>query len=190
MSINLFSHNFKTTFLYYFFNTFGIKNHNTAIKLTWLNCYIFYLLFLTFFLYFIQLDSNPFYFFMYFHIILTNICYFFFNIVYNFIFYNFTFNVNFSSLYLLLNIDDQRLVDTFFLTVNLKTNDFYSFFILDYISNIQLFLYSLIINYLNYPIFILFAVLFFFTSFFSLLALSYLGFYGVFILNLVSLSSL
>lgn len=42
-------------------------------------------------------------------------------------------------------------------------------------------------NYLDYPLFILFGLMFCFTSFISLLTINYLGFYGVFILNLFSI---
>lgn len=45
-------------------------------------------------------------------------------------------------------------------------------------------------NWFKYPIFILFALFFCFTSFFSLLLTSYLGLYGVFYLNFFSLSLL
>lgn len=44
--------------------------------------------------------------------------------------------------------------------------------------------------FLRYPLFIYFALFFFFTTFISLLLMSYLGLYGTFILNLTSLSML
>lgn len=47
-----------------------------------------------------------------------------------------------------------------------------------------------IMNYLDYPIFLYFGLFFFFTTFMSLIVLSYLGLYGVFCLNLISLTML
>jgi len=74
--------------------------------------------------------------------------------------------------------------------VSLNVFDFYQLYILSYITNINIFLDELLVNYLEYPVFILFAVLFLMCSFFSLLSMSYLGFYGVFVLNFLSLISL
>ena len=122
--------------------------------------------------------------------IFVNLIHLLFNVIYNFIFFNFTFFVNCESLYLLINLNNYRLDYFFDICIDFKVIDFYYFIVLDYIANLQNFFFSLYFNYLNYPIFILFAILFFFSSFFSLLALSYLGFYGVFILNLVTLSCL
>jgi len=45
-------------------------------------------------------------------------------------------------------------------------------------------------NYLNYPIFLYCGLLFFLTTIISLLSLNYLGLYGTFILNLISLTVL
>jgi hypothetical protein len=44
--------------------------------------------------------------------------------------------------------------------------------------------------FLQYPLFIYSALFFFFTTFISLLLMSYLGLYGTFVLNLISLSVL
>jgi hypothetical protein len=49
---------------------------------------------------------------------------------------------------------------------------------------------KILTNYLNYPIFIYTGLFFFLTTFISLVVLNYLGLYGVFILNLISLSIL
>ena len=58
------------------------------------------------------------------------------------------------------------------------TQSFFEFSIFDSVS------YT---HFLNYPIFILFGILFFITTIISLISLSYLGLYGVFILNFIAL---
>lgn len=50
------------------------------------------------------------------------------------------------------------------------------------------FIFNLDILLHKYPIFLMFGLLFLFTTIFSLICLSYLGLYGVFILNLISIS--
>lgn len=74
--------------------------------------------------------------------------------------------------------------------LNLEIVDFCDYTILYYVDTINFFLITILINFLNYPLFFLFAVLFFITSLCSFIALSYLGLYGVFILNLITLISL
>jgi hypothetical protein len=56
--------------------------------------------------------------------------------------------------------------------------------------DVSLLIKSLYIDYLTYPFFLYSGLFFFFTTFMSLLVLSYLGLYGTFILNLVSLTFL
>ena len=50
--------------------------------------------------------------------------------------------------------------------------------------------YKFLHNFFNYPVFLYLGVLFFLTTFLSLIFLNYLGLYGVFILNFFSLTSL
>jgi len=116
-----------------------------------------------------------------------NFFYISWNIFNNYLFYTFTFKINYQSIYLLSSLNDFQLSYNILNIFNLEISDFYQYAFLDFFINLKIFFCELYLNYLNYPIFILFAVLFFLTSFFSLLALSYLGFYGVFILNFVTL---
>jgi hypothetical protein len=102
-------------------------------------------------------------------------------------FYDFSFKVNYRSIFILNNLIDLKLTTNFFYLNNFKVIDFYNFIILDYFTGFFNFIVEIYLNYLNFPIFILFAVLFFLSSFFSLIALSYLGFYGVFVLNFITL---
>lgn len=91
---------------------------------------------------------------------------------------------------LITNIDS-----TYFDVYEFTKTDLYKYFILPHVCCI----FTIIINFFKfilnldsslskYPIFILFGLLFLFTTIFSLLCLSYLGLYGVFILNLISIS--
>jgi hypothetical protein len=150
--------------------------------------YSLYLVLLNFYLYF---SSNSCYNFiysvMYLHLYLTSAVYLSFNFLLNFLLHTYTFKSSYQSIYLLTNLNDLQLTNNLSYVLNFRINDFYQFIILKYLNDISLFISEVIVNYLNYPIFILFAVLFFLTSFFSLLSLSYLGFYGVFILNFISL---
>jgi hypothetical protein len=56
-----------------------------------------------------------------------------------------------------------------------------------FFNKLKLLFSDIFINYLDYPLFFFFALFFLFTSFLSFLMLSYLGMYGVFLLNFVSL---
>lgn len=59
---------------------------------------------------------------------------------------------------------------------------------LNYFFNINDFIADIILNYMDNPFFFFFGLFFLLTSFLSLLALSYLGLYGAFILNFISLT--
>lgn len=167
------------------------KNNSNKYFIYFLLIYSVYLILISLILpLFTNLNLNFLFSFIYIHMFIVNTLYFVFNIFSNFIFSNFTFLVNCESIYLLINLNDFKLVNNLFAAINFKVYDFYSFIILDYVNNLIHFIYSMYLNYLNYPVFILFAILFFFSSFFSLIALSYLGFYGVFVLNFVTLFSL
>ena len=93
-------------------------------------------------------------------------------------------------LYQLLDLNNFYFNNLYSLILDLNICDFFQFVILNFFIDLKIFFFELFENFSNYPFFILFAVLFLATSFFSLLSLSYLGFYGVFILNFVSLFSL
>lgn len=89
-----------------------------------------------------------------------------------------------SYKYLILVI--KKIIITNYSGFSLYYTEVYTYFN-SFFNNSVIFFSEVFNNYTNYPIFILFAVLFFLTSFFSLLSLSYLGFYGVFILNFATL---
>lgn len=80
-------------------------------------------------------------------------------------------------------------------TCKLVEFDFCKYFILPHFCYVFVIILK-IINFIlgldvllhKYPIFLMFGLLFLFTTIFSLICLSYLGLYGVFILNLVSIS--
>lgn len=93
-------------------------------------------------------------------------------------------------LYQFLDLNNFYFNNLYSLILDLNICDFFQFVILNFFIDLKIFLFELFENFSNYPFFILFAVLFLATSFFSLLSLSYLGFYGVFILNFASLFSL
>ena len=124
---------------------------------------------------------------MYLHLYIISALYLLTNFLLNFLLHAYTFKSSYYPIYLLTNLNDFESTINITHVLNLKINDFYQFVILKYINDVFFFISEIINNYLNYPVFILFAVLFFLTSFFSLLALSYLGFYGVFVLNFFSL---
>ena len=164
-----------------------IKNY----VLNFIYSYIAYLIFLSFFL--ITWDSINFkfiYSLVYFQYVLSTILYFVFTLFYNLIISGISFKLNFESIYFLYEYNTSIFLDNFLNVLNFKIIDFYQFIVLDYLINTKIFFTEMYYNILTYPLFILFAVLFLFTSFFSLLALSYLGFYGVFILNFISLALL
>ena len=91
------------------------------------------------------------------------------------------------SLISIYNLEFLNLIEIFTNFMSLSIFDHYQLFFLTYYLNIVLFFNEFFLNYLEYPIFILFAVLFLLCSFFSFLSMSYLGFYGVFVLNFISL---
>jgi hypothetical protein len=127
------------------------------------------------------------YIFVYLQYIFLTIVYLCISVLNYAIFFNLT---NQDFILLFLNYLDIVHVSNSLILYSTKSIEFFQLVILDFIFQIQIFLNEFFFNFLNYPLFILFAVLFFLTSFFSLLSLSYLGFYGVFILNFVSLSLL
>ena len=83
--------------------------------------------------------------------------------------YYFIFLINFRNFNIIYNVDFYQIILFNFFY------DFCNFFI------------KISINYYLYPMFILFLILFLLTSFFSLLNISYLGFYGIFLINFISL---
>lgn len=167
----------------------NIVNYKNLTKFFY--CYIIYIIMLSYLIFFYNIiDFKIFYIFVYLQYILTSFLYLIYNFFLNFFMFNFSVKLNFESLFILYSYSNSIDLNNFYSIINFKIIDFYQFIILDFIINTKLFLYEISTNYLNYPFFILFAVLFLFTSFFSLLALSYLGFYGVFILNFCSLSML
>ena len=107
------------------------------------------------------------------YIILNNICYnnFYINNLY-FYFINLNYNIIIYSIFKINNY-------IFFLNNYLPMLNYN-----DILNNYLLFIIN---NYLNYPLFIFGGVFFCFTSFFSLIFLSYLGINGIFIINLISL---
>ncbi len=128
-----------------------------------------------------------FYIFIYLQYLILTIVYLCLAVLNYAIFFNLT---NQDFILIFLNYLDIINLSNSLVLYSTKSIEFFQLVILDFISQIQIFLYELFFNFLNYPLFILFAVLFFLTSFFSLLSLSYLGFYGVFILNFIALFSL
>lgn len=116
--------------------------------------------------------------------------YFYVIVIINFIFYFFYFKSNSFSIYILSDLWNLKTHTYITWLSSFEILDFYNTTFLNYITDLKLTVSTLLFNYLDYPVFILFAVLFFLTSLFSLLCLSYLGLYGVFILNLCSLFTL
>jgi len=92
--------------------------------------------------------------------------------------------INFDIMLFLLNLNE------FFISINnydtnIISTLIYKFSSISFLFN-ERFYYVIIYSY-NLPLFFYFGLLFIFTTVFSLLLLSYLGLYGVFILNLISL---
>ena len=112
--------------------------------------------------------------------------------IYGFLFSFFNYDYNFDIYSFLLNMSNQFK----FHGSNNSLKSYYDFFIYDnelsyYFFNLD-YLYSkkfkkIIILNSNLPIFFYFGVVFILTTIFSFLLLSYLGLYGVFFLNLVSI---
>jgi len=170
---------------------FKINIFNNKSVSNFFYCYLIYVLFLAYLTFcWNSIDLKFVYIFIYLQYFLTSVFYIFYNIFLNFLISNFDLTLNFESIYLMYSYSNLLNSYNFSSIMDLKIIDFYQFVVLDFIINSKLLISELTTNYLNYPFFILFAVLFLFTSFFSLLALSYLGFYGVFVLNFISLSLL
>lgn len=72
----------------------------------------------------------------------------------------------------------------------ISNHDSISYTIVKFFTDLSSFFTDITTNYLDYPLFFYFGLFFLFTSFLSLVALNYLGFYGAFVLNLIALSSL
>lgn len=119
------------------------------------------------------------------------ICAFFFKIGFyiwsNFkflIFNHYTFNSSYSLTVWVASVYNQsKSIDENFFNFQ----DYALNYVCESFVGIKLVFMEIFQNYLNYPLFFYCALFFLLTSFLSLLALSYLGLYGVFILNLVSL---
>jgi hypothetical protein len=88
------------------------------------------------------------------------------------------FSINFLNEFLSSNADNAG-----FFTIT----DVYSMNAAHFLQDIFSFFSDVSINYLDYPLFFYFGLFFLMTSFLSLVALNYLGFYGVFVLNLTSI---
>lgn len=89
--------------------------------------------------------------------------------------------ISFLSLFYFKNLfffNDLNLIDYF---INVFYKNAFGFF--DFLQSINSFSF----NYLDYPLFIWFGFLFLFSSLFSLFFLNYLGFYGIFVLNWITL---
>jgi hypothetical protein len=179
-----------------YFNYLGIRQLDVFFTF-----FIIYVISVSFLLNFLNIDSN----FTIFNIssygssnILLNlfvffllipmlfICFFFkiasllFQLVKLFLFkQQYFFSINFLNELLNNNLDNSSL----FASV-----DIYTMNATHFLSNIFSFFSDISLNYLDYPLFFYFGLFFLLTSFLSLVALNYLGFYGVFILNLVSIS--
>ena len=107
-------------------------------------------------------------------------------------FYNdFTLNFNLDKLFFFLNINEyynyvqgsnnnSGMYYTYL--INKMIHNFYSFYF-----SFNEYLYHIIIYSFNLPLFFYFGLLFIFTTVASLLLLSYLGLYGVFLLNMISI---
>jgi len=172
-------------------NFFNFNLFTISAFLKFIYIYIFYLVLLTFLV--LNWKSINFKIVLlpiYIQYYISSTLYVLYTFFYNLVISNFSINVNFNSIYVMYSYNCFYDWNSIINIVNFKIIDYYQFFIFDFLNNTILFVQDLSINYLNYPIFILFAVLFLFSSFFSLLALSYLGFYGVFILNFITLFSL
>lgn len=170
---------------------FNVNIFSISIFLKFLYSYVLYLIILTFIiLNWKAVNFKIILFPVYFQYFVSSILYIIYNWIYNLVILNSSLNVNFNSIYVMYSYINLYNLDTLFNIINFKIIDYYQFFILDFFINTWLFVQDIFSNYLNYPIFILFAVLFLFSSFFSLLALSYLGFYGVFMLNFFTLTAL
>jgi hypothetical protein len=104
---------------------------------------------------------------------------------------NFNSNLNFDKILFLLNYSEYYNYisgfysnnDMYFIhSINKLTHTFYYF-----LFSFDEYLYHIIIYSFNLPIFFYFGILFIFTTVFSLILLSYLGLYGSFLLNMISL---
>lgn len=168
-------------------STFLLKNKNVS-KFFKISFYIFILWVFIFFIFQIYVNINDFkvnqsfYQFMFLNfitfpvLILNTFIYFFGNLYEFYIVNSLTWNrENYSLMY------NYSLI----LSNSLQINDYYIlFFQLDNILvplfNDIMFIYN---NYLDYPIFVLFGILFLFSTLCSLVFLNFLGLYGVFVLN-------
>ena len=120
---------------------------------------------------------SPFIFYLYFAFI--------FHIIY-YIIYNFsTLSINADRFDLFNPIYDQ--IKQFVSSLNLNYVEYLLYLNSKVINSLISFNFEIIENYKTYPIFIMFGLFFLFTIFISLIMGSYLGMYGVFILNLTAL---
>nr|QLI42465.1 NADH dehydrogenase subunit 5 [Pseudocohnilembus persalinus] len=186
------SNSLKVFFFDKFFAYFKLNQNSYIFKV--LISYLVYLISISFFINldffsFSVLDTkiNIFYLPVLLNIFLFNIVYFYFFSLFTFIFDFFIIKVNFYSIFVTYGLSTVKFYSHIFNFISFDIFDFYQFYILKYFSSLYSFYFELTSNFLSYPIFILFAVLFLLTSFFSLLSMSYLGFYGVFVLNFISL---
>lgn len=111
----------------------------------------------------------------------------FFLIIYNTV----TLNSDLDKLLFKLNI---RSYNNFINSEYIDNGSYYIYFFEKFTYNCYYFLfyfneylYNIIIHSFNLPIFFYFGLLFIFTTIFSLILLSYLGLYGVFLLNMITL---
>lgn len=186
------SNSLRVFFFDKFFAYFKLNQNSYIFKV--LISYLVYLVSISFFINldffsFSVLDTkiNIFYLPVLLNIFLFNIVYFYLFSLFTFIFDFFIIKVNFYSIFVTYGLSTVKFYSHIFNFVSFDIFDFYQFYILKYFSSLYSFYFELTSNFLSYPIFILFAVLFLLTSFFSLLSMSYLGFYGVFVLNFISL---
>lgn len=79
------------------------------------------------------------------------------------------------------------LYNDFFYKINYNSIFLYKYVISYFISIYNLFISYISITINNYPIFIIFNILFLFTTIFSIISINYLGLYGIFLLNLITI---
>ena len=181
--------------------------------LNWKNQYIYILIFLLFltlnvffnsneFIYWNKIyDLNFFYsnflklnFFYLFDFFLKNFYIFidFFYHVFTLFFYNnINSNFNLDKILFVLNINEYNIfIDNGLSTVGSYYFNFFNklnYIFYNFLFSFNEYLYHIIIYSYNLPIFFYFGILFIFTTIFSLILLSYLGLYGVFLLNMITL---
>lgn len=115
-----------------------------------------------------------------------NLVYFLTNLFLTFFDNMFVLNLE-TQLYLLNNLMYKRGSDDIYNFVFLKDTESKFYMSIFYYEHIHLNFFKKILYNSNLPVFFYFGLLFIFTTIFSLLLLSYFGFYGAFFINLISI---